>query len=78
MKVERVLAAKGSAPVIDCIVFGDTSATVPDGLWPVHRVVEGRVIDAPEAMDDVRHPVSDALRRELMEKWIADLRRRYP
>lgn len=78
VKVERVLSAKGSAPVIDRIVFGDTSATVPDGLWPVHRVVEGRVIDAPEAMDDVRHPVSDALRRELMEKWIADLRRRYP
>ena len=78
VKVERVLAAEGAAPVIDRLVFGASSVAAPEGLWPVHRIIGGRVIAEPESMADVRRLVEDAVRRVQMEKWIDDLRRRYP
>lgn len=77
IRMERVLAAKGDDKVVDAVVFnsGDTSAKGP---WKYVTLYQGRVIDSPEEMLDVRGAVIADFQNELEKQWVERLKRKYP
>ncbi len=77
VKVERVLAPQGVSALVDSLI-AFRRASDPSGLWRAFRLVDGRLIDAPESVEDVRGLVAEAYRRSLERQWLDELRRRYP
>ncbi|MCM1093867.1 MAG: peptidylprolyl isomerase [Lachnospiraceae bacterium] len=77
IRMERVLAAKGDDKVVDAVVFksGDASAKGP---WEYVTLYQGRVIDAPEEMSDVRGAVISDYQNLLEKQWVERLKGEYP
>ncbi len=74
---ERVLAARGSNPLVDYLMFGGPEATAP-GNYKVSFIYDARVLDAPEEAADVRGMVTSDYQNQLEADWIEELRNRYP
>lgn len=77
VRIERVLAAKGENPVIDCIVWGATTPAA-SGQWTAWRAFGGRVIDAPETAADTAGAAVADYQAELEATWLKRLRGTYP
>lgn len=77
VKVERVLAPQGVSVLVDSLI-AFRRATDSTGLWRAFRLIDGRLIEAPESVEDVRGLVAEAYRRILQQQWLDTLRRRYP
>lgn len=77
IRMERVLAAKGDDKVVDAAVFkaGDASAK---GTWKYVTLYQGRVIDSPEEMSDVRGAVISDYQNLLEKQWVERLKGEYP
>lgn len=77
IRMERVLAAKGDDKVVDAVVFksGDASAK---GTWKYVTLYQGRVIDSPEEMSDVRGAVISDYQNLLEKQWVERLKGEYP
>lgn len=77
VRIERVLAAKGENPVIDCIVWGAPTPAA-SGRWKAWRAFGGRVIEAPETASDTAGAAVADYQAELEAAWLKRLRDTYP
>lgn len=76
--IDRVLVQKGQNPLIDSLMFGVGEVASPNSSYSSCMVIDGRVIDAPEDVSDVRGLVTSDYQEELEQNWLSDLRSRYP
>ncbi len=76
--IDRVLVQRGQNPMVDALMFGVGEATSPNANFSTCLMIDGRVIDAPEEVSDVRGLVTGDYQEELEQVWISDLRSRYP
>lgn len=77
VRVEKVLAGKGENPTVDAVVFDNT---VPPrrGPWRFVALYQGKLIDAPEEMNDVRGAVTVDYQNVLEKEWETAMKRKYP
>lgn len=77
IRMERVLARKGDDRVVDAAVFNSGTAS-SKGPWKYVTLYEGRLIDNPEEMSDVRGVVISDYQTELEGQWVERLKSKYP
>ncbi len=77
VKIERVIAGKGENPIVDYVAFAGTR---PDALgrWVAYRGYAGAVLEQPADAMDVKGAVSMSYQQELEDRWMAELRAKYP
>lgn len=75
---DRILLAKGANPMVDNLLFGGPEASPFNSKYTVYMMLDGRVIDSPEEMSDVKGQVTSDYQEALEEEWIAGLREKYP
>lgn len=79
IRVEKVLVSKGDNAKVDALVFGvKQEPEKTDSRFPVCFVANGQIIDAPQEAADVRGQVTADYQTVLEEKWIAELKAKYP
>lgn len=78
VKVERVIAAKGDNPTIDFLAFGGERPEPKSKQYACYAAYEGRVLDAPEAVEDVRAAVVADYQAALEAEWLKELHAKYP
>lgn len=76
IRIERLLAKKGENAVVDELRFNGPKAT-PSGKLPIFFEFEGRIIEQPEEVNDVRGQVTADYQNELENQWIAQLKDKY-
>ncbi len=76
IKMERGLFKPGDNPVVDKLAFkqGDWTA---DEAFPVVWL-QGKTLDAPEEVNDIRGAATTDYQQYLENQWIAKLREKYP
>ncbi len=77
IRMERVLVAKGDDKVVDAAVFNSGDASTK-GPWKYVALYQGRVLDGPEEMSDVRGAVIADYQNLLEEQWVERLKSKYP
>lgn len=78
VKVERVIAARGDNPTIDFLAFGGERPEPKSKQYACYAAYEGRVLDAPEAVEDVRAAVVADYQAALEAEWLKELHAKYP
>lgn len=78
VRIERLLVEKGENAVVDELVFGGKKATPKDKRYTRYFMYEGKILDQPEEAADVRGQVTSDYQMVLEEKWIAELKQKYP
>lgn len=78
MSAERMLVAKGQNPMIDNLLFGAPEVKPSNTAYSVYFMLNGRVLDAPEEVADVRGQVTSDYQELLEQEWIKELRAKYP
>lgn len=77
-QIDRVLVPQGQNPLVDALMFGTGSANPSNASYTVCIMLDGRIIDAPEEIGDVKGLVTGDYQEALEQAWIADLRAKYP
>lgn len=77
-QIDRVLAVKGSNPMVDNIMFGGPEVKPQSSSYTTYFMYEPRLIDAPESLDDVRGQVTSDYQNELESQWVEELKKTYP
>lgn len=77
-QIDRILVHKGQNPLVDSLMFGEGTPTPSNANYTVCFILDGRLIDAPEEIGDVRGLVTGDYQEALEQAWVADLRSRYP
>lgn len=67
---------EGINPHIDNIMFG-RNETVPEKNYQVAFVIEGRIIDEPEELNDVRSAVVSDYQESLEQQWVGELKAKH-
>lgn len=75
-KSERFTLKKGMNEIVDYVVFGANNGTEPKNLANF-IIVEGRIVDQPEELNDVRSAVVGDYQDQLESDWVAQLRNRH-
>ena len=73
---ENVLAPKGTNKWVDNLVFGEEE--IPNSPYPSFFFYEGRIIEEPETLFDVKGQVTADYQRELEAAWVKELKGKYP
>lgn len=76
--IDKVLVHKGQNPMVDNLMFGAGEVAPANSNYSVCFMIDGRIIDAPEEVADVRGLVTGDYQEALEQAWIADLRSKYP
>ena len=76
--IDKVLVQKGQNPMVDSLLFGIGEVAPANSNYSVCFMIDGRIIDAPEEIADVRGLVTGDYQEALEQAWIADLRSKYP
>ena len=76
-KIERLLCAKGENPVADKLGF-KIGSKKKDTKMPACDLIEGKIIDQPESVDDVKAQVIADYQAYLEEAWLKELAAKYP
>jgi len=76
VKVEKVIAAKGENPYTDNLGFG-MPRPAQNSRWPYYFAYQGRVIEAPEAAEDVRGRLITDYQNYLESIWVEYLHKTY-
>ncbi|MDE6010991.1 MAG: peptidyl-prolyl cis-trans isomerase, partial [Muribaculaceae bacterium] len=77
-QIDRVLAHKGQNPMIDNLMFGAGEVKPSNSSYTVCFMLDGRLIDAPEEIGDVRGLVTGDYQEALETEWVKKLREKYP
>lgn len=73
-----MLVSKGDNVLIDACVFdNDSSVENPNKKLPIYFTHDGKVIDNPEEMNDVRSLVTVDYQNFLEQEWIKNLHNKY-
>lgn len=76
-KIEKVLVSKGENRLVDAEVF-DGEKPELRGKFKYYTLYNGKVIDHPEEMSDVRGNVIADYQTELEQRWVKELKSKYP
>lgn len=77
IRVERALVKEGDNPRIDHSVWGKPYSKSSKSSWPTWFIYEGKVIDMPEEVGDVRAQVITAYQQELERQWLNELKAKH-
>ena len=77
-KVERILAPKGSNPLVDFAVFGGEEAKPANSKYTDFFFYNFKILDAPEEVNDVRGLVTGDYQMFLEKEWEEELKAKYP
>lgn len=77
VRIDRVIAGRGSNAIVDNVAFG---GDIPEasGRWTRWRGWRGAVVDQPETATDVRGAVSIDYQQQLEKEWLRELHDTYP
>lgn len=76
IRIESLLVKKGENQVVDELYFAGPQATI-NGRLPIYFTFEGKIIEQPEVVADVRGQVASDYQNELESNWVAQLRNKY-
>lgn len=68
---------KGGNPMIDYLMFGEKELLPKNKNFKTYFVVEGRLIDSPEGLSDVRSAVISDYQEELEKDWVNSLKKKH-
>lgn len=74
---EKFNVEKGADPFIDNIMFGIEQTNPKISNFESCFVVEGRIVDQPEDLEDVKNRVINDYQEHLDREWVSDLRKRH-
>lgn len=74
---ERFNLSKGANPVIDQLMFGGEQVEPKYKNLATVFVIDGRIIDNPEGLDDVKSSVINDYQEYLEQQWVAALKKRH-
>lgn len=77
LRVEKVLAKKGDNPRIDYSVWNIPYKQNGNSSWRNWFVFDGKIIDEPEEVSDIRAQVITDYQQELERRWLKELRDKY-
>lgn len=75
--IDKVLVSKGTNPMVDNLMF-EAAPVKPSNNYQVYFMLDGRLIDAPEEVADVRGLVTSDYQNVYQEAWENELRKKYP
>ena len=74
---DRLLASKGVNRFVDFLMFeGDQPE--PNVKYPVYFILDGRLVNEPEELTDVKGAVTTDYQQLLDQNWTTELRGKYP
>lgn len=76
-QIDKVLVGKGSNAIVDYLVFGGPEVKSPNSKYTVCFMINDRLLDEPEEVEDVKGLVTSAYQNELQEQWESQLRNKY-
>lgn len=76
--MDRILMEEGQNPMVDNAIFGKEPVKPNNKRYTVYFVWEPRMLDAPEAMEDVKGLVTSDYQNQLESDWVESLKARYP
>lgn len=74
---DKFLIGQGVNGMIDNIMFGDEPVKPKAKGYETYFILEGKILDTPEEMADVRNHVTTDYQEELEKQWVAKLKKRY-
>lgn len=74
---ERFSVSEGTVPMIDHLMFGGEPATPRVKGYTTYFVAEGRIVEQPEEVSDVKGLVTSGYQDELESQWLDNLRKRH-
>lgn len=77
VRVERMLVAQGENVWADNVVFAAGNDLSKENRFKAAFLCEGKIIDAPETMQDVRLQVINDYQTELEKQWVNALKKKY-
>lgn len=77
LRVEKVLVKEGDNPRIDHSIWGKPYNTISKSNWPTWFIFDGKVIEMPEEVADVRAQVITDYQQELERQWLAELKAKH-
>ena len=72
---ERFNVAQGVNAIVDNLVFGEETTIPQNSRFRSYFVVEGRIVEDPENLDDVRGVVINDYQEKLEDEWVENLRK---
>lgn len=77
VRVEKGYFRKGDSPIIDNAYFGGSDKEVKTNpKYPIDNYY-GKLLKKPETYLDVKAQVTEDYQEQLMDEWVAELRKRY-
>lgn len=77
IRVERVLVAHGEHPAVDAAQWGD-NVSADKGPWHFVTLYDGKLLAAPESVNDVRGAAVADYQASLERSWMESLKSKYP
>lgn len=78
VKADRILMAKGDNELVDALVFDMKDLPNPNTRYPIYFLVDMKMLNAPEEVDDVRAKVTADYQNALEAAWVEELQAKYP
>lgn len=75
--VDRLLAGQGVNRFVDKLMFDGPDPEL-NPKYPVYFILDGRLINEPEEMNDVKGAVTSDYQQLLEQNWTTELRKKYP
>lgn len=76
--IDRVLLSKGSNAIVDYLVFGGPEVKPSNSKYAVSFMIDPRIINEPEDVNDVKGLVTSDYQNEFQDKWEKELLDKYP
>ena len=74
---DRFNMPEGSNPIIDNLVFGAETEFPKSKIYKTFFVIEGRIVETPEDLNDVRGAVVADYQEVLEEEWVGNLKQNH-
>lgn len=78
ISINKFLEPKGADAMIDNIMFGGPATTSKAQNFPIYFILEGRILEQPEELGDVRGLVTSDYQNEYQANWENELKKKYP
>lgn len=76
--MDRILMEQGQNPMVDNLCFGGEAVKPSNKKYTTYFIWEPRMLQAPEAMEDVKGLVTSDYQNQLETDWVESLKARYP
>lgn len=77
-QLDQILLSKGQNALVDALMFGQGEPTPLNSNFSVCIMLDGKLLNAPETLDDIKGQATSDYQEYLEENWLAGLRQKYP